>query len=255
MKAHMDVEFESKSTVKLGADARAKLGQQLLAMYSDVVSQGVPDSLSEILRSLDKSGLESRRGPETTTGGPTPASQKPIRDVMLAAVPSLRAFAISLSGNVDRADDLVQEALLRAWANLDSFEPGTNMSAWLFTILRNLFRSEYRKRRREVEDVDGSYAETLTLLPNQINHLEMEDFRRALEQLPAEQRESLILVGASGFSYEKAAQICGCAVGTIKSRVNRARVRLASILSVESAKDFGPDHETRAAVGNATGHW
>ena len=83
-----------------------------------------------------------------------------VRDAMLAAVPSLRAFAISLCGNVDRADDLVQETLLRAMANIDSFQPGTNMSAWLFTILRNLFRSEYRKRRREVEDTDGSYAES-----------------------------------------------------------------------------------------------
>jgi RNA polymerase sigma-70 factor (ECF subfamily) len=172
---------------------------------------------------------------------------------MLAAVPSLRAFAISLCGNVDRADDLVQEALLRAWANLDSFEPGTNMSAWLFTILRNLFRSEYRKRRREVEDADGSYAESLTSLPDQSSHLELDEFRRALNQLPADQRESLILVGASGFSYEEAAQICGCAVGTIKSRVNRARSRLAEILSIESADDFGPDHETRAVVGSAGG--
>ena len=82
---------------------------------------------------------------------------------MLAAVPSLRAFAISLCGNVDRADDLVQETLLRALANINSFQPGTNMPAWLFTILRNLFRSEYRKRRREVEDADGSYAETLKI--------------------------------------------------------------------------------------------
>ncbi len=178
---------------------------------------------------------------------------KPVRDVMLAAVPSLRAFAISLCGNVDRADDLVQEALLRAWANLDSFEPGTNMSAWLFTILRNLFRSEYRKRRREVEDADGSYAESLTSLPDQTSHLELDEFRRALNQLPADQRESLILVGASGFSYEEAAQICGCAVGTIKSRVNRARSRLAELLSIESADDFGPDHETRAVVGSAGG--
>jgi RNA polymerase sigma-70 factor (ECF subfamily) len=176
---------------------------------------------------------------------------KDVRDAMLAAVPSLRAFAISLCGNVDRADDLVQEALLRAWANLDSFEPGTNMSAWLFTILRNLFRSEYRKRRREVEDADGSYAETLTSLPNQTSHLEVGEFRRALEMLPPDQRESLILVGASGFSYEEAAQICGCAVGTIKSRVNRARGRLADILSIESADDFGPDHETRAVVGSS----
>jgi RNA polymerase sigma-70 factor (ECF subfamily) len=174
---------------------------------------------------------------------------------MLAAVPSLRAFAISLCGNVDRADDLVQEALLRAWANLDSFEPGTNMSAWLFTILRNLFRSEYRKRRREVEDAEGSYAESLTSLPDQASHLEMDEFRRALELLPTDQRESLILVGASGFSYEEAAQICGCAVGTIKSRVNRARSRLAVILSIESADDFGPDHETRAAVGTASAGW
>jgi RNA polymerase sigma-70 factor, ECF subfamily len=179
---------------------------------------------------------------------------KPVRDVMLAAVPSLRAFAISLCGNVDRADDLVQEALLRAWANLGSFEPGTNMSAWLFTILRNLFRSEYRKRRREVEDADGSYAESLTSLPDQTSHLELNEFRRALNQLPADQRESLILVGASGFSYEEAARICGCAVGTIKSRVNRARSRLAEILSIESADDFGPDHETRAVVGS-TGGW
>jgi RNA polymerase sigma-70 factor (ECF subfamily) len=178
---------------------------------------------------------------------------KPVRDVMLAAVPSLRAFAISLCGNVDRADDLVQEALLRAWANLGSFEPGTNMSAWLFTILRNLFRSEYRKRRREVEDADGSYAESLTSLPNQTSHLELDEFRRALHLLPADQRESLILVGASGFSYEEAAQICGCAVGTIKSRVNRARTRLAEILTIESADDFGPDHQTRAVVGSAGG--
>src|SRR6476646_621141 len=101
-----------------------------------------------------------------------------VRKAVLSAVPSLRAFAISLCGNVDRADDLVQEALLRAWANLDSFEPGTHMAAWLFTMLSNLFRSEYRKRRREVEDADGFYAESLTCLPDQSSHLEMDEFRR-----------------------------------------------------------------------------
>jgi RNA polymerase sigma-70 factor, ECF subfamily len=176
------------------------------------------------------------------------SAREQVRDAMLAAVPSLRAFAISLCGNVDRADDLVQEALLRAWANLGSFEPGTNMSAWLFTILRNLFRSEYRKRRREVEDADGSYAERLTSLPAQESHLDIEDFRRALALLPTDQREALILVGASGFSYEETAQICGCAVGTIKSRVNRARHRLAEVLHIEDAGDFGPDRETRAVL-------
>ena len=171
-----------------------------------------------------------------------------LRDDILASVPSLRAFAISLSGNVDRADDLVQETLLRAIANIDSFQPGTNMSAWMFTILRNLFRSEYRKRRREVEDTDGSYAESLKSHPEQHSRVEFQEFRAALAKLPPDQREALILVGASGFSYEEAAAICECAVGTIKSRVNRARTRLANLLHIESANDFGPDRATRAVL-------
>src|SRR5437868_9753602 len=175
-----------------------------------------------------------------------------VRDAVLAAVPSLRAFAISLCGNVDRADDLVQETLLRALANINSFEPGSNMPAWLFTILRNLFRSEYRKRRREVEDADGSYAETLKSQPEQGSRLEFNEFRAALDKLPPDQREALILVGASGFSYEEAAAICECAVGTIKSRVNRARTRLAELLAIDSADDFGPDQPTRAIM-TATG--
>jgi RNA polymerase sigma-70 factor (ECF subfamily) len=171
-----------------------------------------------------------------------------LRDQVLATVPSLRAFAISLSGNVDRADDLVQETLLRALSNIDSFEPGTNMPAWLFTILRNLFRSEYRKRRREVEDADGRHADSLKSHPEQHGRVEFEEFRTALAKLPADQREALVLVGASGFSYEEAAEICGCAVGTIKSRVNRARTRLAEHLSIESVDDFGPDRPTRAIL-------
>ena len=171
--------------------------------------------------------------------------QASVREAMLAAVPSLRAFAISLSGNVDRADDLVQETLLRAMANINSFQPGTNMSAWLFTILRNLFRSEYRKRRREVEDVDGSYADSLKSHPEQHSRVEFEEFRVALAKLPPDQREALLLVG---FSYEEAAAICDCAVGTIKSRVNRARTRLSELLSIDSADEFGPDHTTRAIL-------
>src|ERR1700710_131412 len=161
-----------------------------------------------------------------------------LRDDILASVPSLRAFAISLSGNGDRADDLVQETLLRAIANIDSFQPGSNLPAWLFTILRNLFRSDYRKRRREVEDADGSYAKTLKT-------------HAALNKLPQDQREALILVGASGFSYEDAAAICGCAVGTIKSRVNRARSKLSALLYVDGAEDFGPDDTVRAVIGGS----
>ena len=171
-----------------------------------------------------------------------------VRKAVLGAVPSLRAFAISLCGNVDRADDLVQETLLRALANIQSFQPGTNMSAWLFTILRNHFRSEYRKRRREVEDSDGHYAETLKTQPDQYGQVEFKEFQVALTQLPADQREALILVGASGFSYEEAANICGCAVGTIKSRVNRARTRLAELMNIAGADDFGPDEQTRAVL-------
>ena len=177
-----------------------------------------------------------------------------VRDAMLSAVPRLRAFAISLCGNVDRADDLVQETLLRAWANIHSFEPGTNMSAWLFTILRNLFRSEYRKRRREVPDGDGTYAETMKTQPEQSSRVEFEEFRVALNKLPTDQREALVLVGASGFSYEEAAEICGCAVGTIKSRVNRARTRLAELMAIESADDFGPDRELRAVLTGGSGN-
>jgi RNA polymerase sigma-70 factor, ECF subfamily len=175
-------------------------------------------------------------------------SEPDLREGLLAAVPGLRAFAISLTGQVDKADDLVQDTLLRALSNLHRFEPGTNLNAWLFTILRNLFHSEYRKRRREVEDPDGSFAGRLKVQPEQGVHLDFEDFRAALAQLPSDQREALLLVGASGFSYEETAEICGCAIGTIKSRVNRARIRLAAILNVNDIDDLGPDSMTRAAL-------
>jgi RNA polymerase sigma-70 factor (ECF subfamily) len=166
------------------------------------------------------------------------------RDIMLAAVPNLRAFAMSLSGNVDRADDLVQGTLVRAMANIHLFQPGTNMQAWLFTILRNLFRSEFRKRRREVEDVDGSYLDSLESPPEQDGRLEFEELFDALEKLPFVQREALLLVGASGFSYDEAAAISETPVGTIKSRVNRARGRLAELLMIDSAGKFGSNPVT-----------
>jgi RNA polymerase sigma-70 factor, ECF subfamily len=167
---------------------------------------------------------------------------------MLAEVPKLRAFAISLSRSVDRADDLVQETLLRAIAKIDSFQPGTNMSAWLFTILRNVFRSEYRKRCREVEDADGHYADSLKSAPEQHGRVEFEELRVALATLPRSQREAVLLVGASGFSYEEAAKICKTAVGTIKSRVNRARTGLSELLMLDPDETFGPDCTTRAIL-------
>jgi RNA polymerase sigma-70 factor, ECF subfamily len=172
--------------------------------------------------------------------------QPSVRDVMLAAIPSLRAFAISLSGNVDRADDLVQETVMRAMASIDSFTPGTNMSAWLFTILRNRFRSEYRKRRREVEDPDGNYQASLKAPPEQFGRLEFKELIEALAKLPYVQREALLLVAASGFSYEEAAVICGIAVGTVKSRVSRARQQLAELFVIDSAATFALDRATPA---------
>ena len=171
-----------------------------------------------------------------------------LKQELLAAIPSLRGFAMSLSGNIDRADDLVQETLVKAWSNLGSFTEGTNMSAWLFTILRNLFYSEYRKRRREVADADGQIAGKLASIPSQNAHMDFLDFQEALQQLSPDQREALILVGASGMSYEEAAEICGCAVGTMKSRVNRARNRLAQLLSVSAEGEFGPEPQWQAGI-------
>ena len=171
-----------------------------------------------------------------------------IRDALLAAVPSLRAFAISLTNDFNRADDLVQDTLVRALAHIDRFERGTNLNAWLFTILRNLFHSEYRKRRREVDDPEGTYAGRLKAHPEQQSHLDVEDFRGALAKLPPDQREALLLVGAEGMSYEDAAAICQVAVGTIKSRVNRARARLAQILQLDEGDEIGPDGVTKAVL-------
>lgn len=151
---------------------------------------------------------------------------------VICAIPNLRAFAIALCGNRDRADDLVQEALVKAWGNLATFGEGTNMSAWLFTILRNVFYSEYRKLRREVADSDGAIAAKLATGPAQNDHMDFLDFHAALQKLPVEQREALILVGAAGFSYVEAAETCGCAVGTMKSRVSRARSGLAIALQL-----------------------
>lgn len=160
---------------------------------------------------------------------------------MLAALPSLRAFAMSLIGQPDKADDLVQDTIMKAWGKQDSFELGTNIKAWMFTILRNEFYSQMRKRGREVQDSDGFYTERLAVHPAQYGALDLQDFRKALEQLPDDQREAIILIGASGFAYEEAAQICGCAVGTIKSRVSRARVRLQELLQIDGNADYGPD--------------
>ncbi|MGB6119349.1 MAG: sigma-70 family RNA polymerase sigma factor [Mesorhizobium sp.] len=171
---------------------------------------------------------------------------------LLAAIPNLRAFAVSLTHSSDRADDLVQETLVKAWDKQRSFEPGTNLKAWLFTILRNEFYSQMRKRGREIQDSDGIMTAKLAVHPSQPGKLDLEDFRGAIGQLPEDQREAIILIGASGFSYEEAAEICGCAIGTIKSRVSRARTRLQEILEVSGEADYGPDSISTQVLGKTS---
>ncbi|WP_322867916.1 RNA polymerase sigma factor [Aquicoccus sp. G2-2] len=167
------------------------------------------------------------------------------KDELLEHLPAMRAFALSLSRNGATADDLVQDAVVKAWSNFDKFQPGTNLRAWLFTILRNTYYSQFRKRRRETEDPDGVMAADLSVSPRHDGRLAIRDFRAAFRKLPDEQCEALVLVGVEGFTYQEAAEMCGCAVGTIKSRVNRARKRLSELMHLE---DEGVIDLTDAAI-------
>lgn len=176
------------SRAKLGPPELDWTGRESREHYDSVLREPVPDRLLALLDcSLARSTLHSC-----------------LHDEILATLPTLRAFAISRMRHRDRADDLVQDTLMRAVANIHRFEARTNRNAWLFTILRNLFHSEYRKRRREVEDADGSYAARLSIPPEQGARLDFEDFRSALAHIPMDQREALLAVGAEGLSYEEA---------------------------------------------------
>jgi RNA polymerase sigma factor (sigma-70 family) len=162
---------------------------------------------------------------------PVPLPDDEFKEQLAQVIPHLRAFGRSLSGSRDTADDLVQETLLKAWAARKRFQAGTNMRAWTFIILRNLFLSQMRRARFKGEWDDVTAAKILAAPASQDRHVELGDMQRALLHLPQPQREALILVGAGGFAYEEAAEICGCAVGTIKSRVARGRVALEALMS------------------------
>lgn len=158
-------------------------------------------------------------------------SDADFKAALVQVIPHLRAFGRSISGNRDTADDLVQETLMKAWAARARFEAGTNIRAWTFIILRNLFLSQIRRNRFRGE-WDDLVADRLLAAPaGQDKQVELGDMQRALQQLPRPQREALILVGAGGFAYEEAAEICDVAVGTIKSRVARGRVALEELLT------------------------
>jgi RNA polymerase sigma-70 factor (ECF subfamily) len=188
-------------------------------------------TLGQIARRIERLGVRQDRKTvavvvkfaATPPQGAAPPLPAPFRDGLLAEVPRLRAFARSVARNPDRADDLVQETLAKAWAHRGKFKEGTNLGAWLFTILRNTYYGELRSRRREVSDSDGHHAAQIACPPAQLHHLELQNVAHAFDTLTASQREALFLVGVSGLTYDEAAKIGGCAVGTIKSRVSRAR--------------------------------
>jgi RNA polymerase sigma factor (sigma-70 family) len=182
-----------------------------------------------------------------------PLPDDEFKEQLASVIPHLRAFGRSLSGNRDTADDLVQETLMKAWAARKRFQAGTNMRAWTFIILRNLFLSQMRRARFKGEWDEVTAAKILSAPASQDRHIELGDMQRALMHLPQPQREALILVGAGGFAYEEAAQICGCAVGTIKSRVARGRVALESLLSGNELKsrrqyNIDPDRTALQAI-------
>ena len=195
------------SRVMLGDAIQAHLGEQLRALYGDPSDDRMPLSLRRL---ADRVAQVIRAHTE-------PVDQAFV-DGIMAALPHLRAFAISLAKNVDRAEDLVQDTVLKAIGKQESFEAGTNIQAWLFTILRNAFFSIRRKTQREVEDSDGSLAATLVCIPDQEDRIAFQDLEAALAKLPQDQREAVLLVGMEGMQYEEAASALGIKVGTVKSR-------------------------------------
>ena len=167
-----------------------------------------------------------------------PASETQFKKDLVGLIPHLRAFARTLCGDATAADDLAQDAMMKAWDARSSFQMGTNMKAWTVMILRNQFYSDKRRSWRQTQLDQEAAERTLVAIDDPASPLALDDLRQALKMLPSEQREALILVGAGGFAYDEAATICGCAVGTVKSRVSRARRALQAVLE---AGDYGRD--------------
>lgn len=201
-----------------------EVGGFLRSAFAENTESKLPPVFQELLDRL------SNLSPRIGAPPPTALSDEDFKRELASVIPHLRAFGRSLSGSRDLADDLVQETLLKAWAARDRFQAGTNLRAWTFIILRNLFLSQMRRARFKGEWDDFTANRLLAAPAGQDRQVELSDLQRALLQLPQAQREALILVGAGGFAYEEAASICDCAVGTIKSRVARGRAALAIIL-------------------------
>ena len=178
-----------------------------------------------------------------------PARDQTFKKELVTLIPQLRAFARSLTGDPTAADDLAQDAMVKAWDARASFEIGTNMKAWTFMILRNQFYSEKRRSWRQTQLDQEAAERTLVATDDPASPVALDELRMGLAMLPAEQREALVLVGAGGFAYEEAATICGCAVGTVKSRVSRARRALVDILQRgDYARDGAPAGEAMGSI-------
>src|SRR5690349_11109356 len=183
--------------------------------------------------------------PETKRAPRTGAEDDAFKKELVQLIPHLRAFARTLCGDPAAADDLAQDAMMKAWDARASFQMGTNMKAWTFMILRNQFYSEKRRSWRQSQLDQEAAERTLVAVDDPEAPVALDGLRQGLAMLPPEQREALILVGAGGFAYEEAAEICGCAVGTVKSRVSRARRALHAIL------DEGAYQRDGRAAGDA----
>ncbi|SEH53879.1 RNA polymerase sigma-70 factor, ECF subfamily [Methylobacterium sp. 275MFSha3.1] len=214
------------------------LGHLLAATYAqDNVEPTIADRFAELLRLLDGAFGRAQDGRE-----------KAFQASLLALVPNLQRFARSLLRSHVGADDLLQNTLLRAWRSRASFAPGTNLEAWLFTIMRNQFYNEHRKRGREVQDEDGAQAERMVSLPEQGGHLDLSDVQAALDRLTPPMRQALVLVAIENLTYEETAAVMQCRIGTVKSRVWRARTQLAEMLGY-TGLEVGSDDIMLAAAG------
>lgn len=199
----------------------AYLAEPLRSYFSAIQDEPLPSALA---------GLVARFEAAQGRQGRTVANE--FRDDLIRALPALRTFALSLTGDVSRADDLVQETFARAWTKWHHFTPGTNFTAWLFTILRNQRYSEMRKHKREVEDAEGVLAAKLMSPADQEDASTLKVVWEKIGNLPAVQRQALLMVGAEGRTYEEAASLLGCQVGTVKSRVSRARAALVDQIGI-----------------------
>ncbi|GJE15165.1 hypothetical protein FOHLNKBM_6243 [Methylobacterium longum] len=231
----------SQSRSGLTDEIQRHLGSLLAAAYAQNEAElSVTDRFADLLVKLD-----------AALGEAVSRDDAAFKKLLVTIVPVLRRFAVSLARDPTTADDLVQDTLFRAWRVRARFEPGTNFEAWTFTILRNAFYSGHR-RSREVQDEDGSYTARLATPPDQTGHLDLQDVRAALDRLAPTMREALVLVAIENLTYEEAAAVMNCQIGTVKSRVWRAREQLARMLGYTGA-DVGSDGVMLSALSGSGG--